>query len=78
MLNAIQSDGGMKYQFRNDLLREMAAARLAGGAHPKLSMSRITIGGHARSEGLILVSNNLREFQRIEGLRVDNWVYEPW
>ena len=35
------------------------------------------IGGHARSEGLILVSNNLREFQRIEGLRVDNWVYEP-
>ncbi len=26
----------MKYQFRNDLLREMAAARLAGGAHPEL------------------------------------------
>jgi hypothetical protein len=32
----------MKYQFRSDLLREMAAARLAEGAHPELSMSRIT------------------------------------
>jgi len=31
------------------------------------------IGGHARSEGLTLVSNNLREFHRIEGLRIDNW-----
>jgi tRNA(fMet)-specific endonuclease VapC len=31
------------------------------------------IGGHARSEGLILVSNNLREFQRMEGLRLENW-----
>jgi tRNA(fMet)-specific endonuclease VapC len=32
------------------------------------------IGGHARSEGLIVVTNNLREFSRIPGLRVENWV----
>jgi tRNA(fMet)-specific endonuclease VapC len=32
------------------------------------------IGGHARSEGLILVTNNLREFTRMPGLRVENWV----
>jgi tRNA(fMet)-specific endonuclease VapC len=32
------------------------------------------IGAHARSEGLTLVTNNVREFQRIPGLRVDNWV----
>ena len=32
------------------------------------------IAGHARSMGLILVSNNLREFNRIPGLRVENWV----
>ena len=31
------------------------------------------IGAHARSEGLVLVTNNVREFQRIPGLRVDNW-----
>lgn len=32
------------------------------------------IAGHARSLGLCLVSNNTREFERVEGLRLDNWV----
>jgi tRNA(fMet)-specific endonuclease VapC len=32
------------------------------------------IGAHARSEGLILVTNNVREFARMPGLRVENWV----
>jgi tRNA(fMet)-specific endonuclease VapC len=32
------------------------------------------IGAHARSEGLMLVTNNVREFHRIPGLLVDNWV----
>lgn len=34
----------------------------------------LMIAGHARSLGLILVSNNLREFERVPGLRVENWV----
>lgn len=34
----------------------------------------LMIGGHARSEGLILVTNNRREFDRMAGLRVENWV----
>lgn len=34
----------------------------------------IHIAAHARSEGLSLVSNNLREFERVEGLRLENWV----
>lgn len=32
------------------------------------------IAGHARSLGLILVTNNLKEFERVPGLRVVNWV----
>ena len=32
------------------------------------------IGGHARSEGLIVVTNNLREFSRMPGVRVEDWV----
>ncbi len=32
------------------------------------------IGGHARSEALVLVTNNLREFERMDGLRLENWV----
>jgi tRNA(fMet)-specific endonuclease VapC len=31
------------------------------------------IGGHARSEGLIVATNNLREFHRMPGVRVENW-----
>jgi len=32
------------------------------------------IAGHARSLGLILVTNNMKEFKRVPGLRVENWV----
>ena len=32
------------------------------------------IGGHARSEGLIVVTNNMREFSRMPGIRAENWV----
>lgn len=32
------------------------------------------IVGHARSRGLVLVTNNQREFERVPGLRLDNWV----
>jgi len=31
------------------------------------------IAAHALAEGLILVTNNVREFQRVEGLRLENW-----
>ena len=31
------------------------------------------IAGHARSLGLILVTNNIKEFARVPGLRIDNW-----
>lgn len=34
----------------------------------------IHIAAHARSEGLILVSNNMSEFERVEGLRLENWI----
>lgn len=35
------------------------------------------IGAHARSEGLIVVTNNEREFVRMPGLRVENWAAAP-
>lgn len=39
-----------------------------------IGVNDLHIAGHARSEGLTLVTNNLREFERVEGLRLDNWV----
>ncbi len=32
------------------------------------------IAGHARSRGLIVVTNNEKEFKRVPGARVENWV----
>jgi tRNA(fMet)-specific endonuclease VapC len=32
------------------------------------------IAGHARALSLILVSNNQKEFNRVSGLRLENWV----
>ena len=32
------------------------------------------IAGHARSLGLITVTNNLKEFDRVPGLRIENWL----
>ncbi len=34
----------------------------------------LLIAGIALSNDLILVSNNIREFQRVDGLKLDNWV----
>lgn len=34
------------------------------------------IAGHARSSGLILVTNNTREFSRVVGLAVEDWTQE--
>lgn len=33
----------------------------------------LMIAGHARALGMILVTNNRREFDRVSGLRVENW-----
>lgn len=39
-----------------------------------IGVNDLHIAGHARSEGLTLVSNNLREFERVDGLLMENWV----
>ena len=31
------------------------------------------IAAHGRTKGLILVTNNEREFRRIQGLEIQNW-----
>jgi tRNA(fMet)-specific endonuclease VapC len=38
------------------------------------SSADMLIGAHALAENLTLVTNNRREFDRIPGLRVENWV----
>ncbi len=34
------------------------------------------IAGHAKSKKVVLVTNNIREFERVEGLNVEDWARE--
>ena len=34
----------------------------------------LMIAGHARSRGLVVVTGNLREFNRVAGLRAEDWL----
>lgn len=60
---------------------DTAAATHTGRIRAELARAGTPIGpydqmiaGHARSRGLTLVSNNLREFERVQGLLTENWV----
>ncbi|HWT63099.1 MAG TPA: tRNA(fMet)-specific endonuclease VapC [Ochrobactrum sp.] len=57
-----------------------AAANHTGQLRAELARSGTPIGpydqliaGHARSRGLIIVTNNRGEFDRVPGLRVEDW-----
>jgi tRNA(fMet)-specific endonuclease VapC len=39
-----------------------------------IGVNDLHISAQARSEGLVLVTNNLREFERVPGLLLENWV----
>ena len=39
-----------------------------------IGVNDLHIAAHARSEGLTLVSNNLPEFERVDGLLYENWL----
>lgn len=39
-----------------------------------IGVNDIHIASHARSLGLKVITNNLREFERVPGLMVENWL----
>ena len=39
-----------------------------------IGVNDLHIAAHARSNGLTLVTNNLREFEKVPGLLLENWV----
>lgn len=50
-------------------------SQLERRGHPIGSLD-LLIGAHALSIGAVLITNNVREFSRIEGLSIENWVPE--
>jgi tRNA(fMet)-specific endonuclease VapC len=43
-------------------------------AGKNIGVNDIHIAAHARSEGLVLVTNNVDEFSRVPSLQIENWV----
>lgn len=41
-----------------------------------IGVNDLHIAAHARSEGLVVVTNNTSEFSRVSGLMVENWVQQ--
>ena len=39
----------------------------------QLGAADLMIAGHARAMGAIVVTNNLKDFERVKGLAVENW-----
>lgn len=42
-----------------------------------IGVNDLHIAAHARSEGLILVTNNEKEFAKVPSLQIENWVALP-
>jgi len=70
---------------RLDMLEyDLAAAASTGQLRAELARAGTPIGlydamiaGHARSQGLILITYNTREFDRVDGLRLEDWTVAP-
>jgi len=60
--------GGKAAAHYGQLRAELERAGKPCGSHD------MQVGGHARSEGLIVVTNNIREFARMPGVRAENWL----
>jgi len=64
---------------------DTAAAEEYGNIRARLEKSGTPIGSldmliaaHAKASGCTLVTNNLKEFSRVEGLKVESWVSQPF
>jgi tRNA(fMet)-specific endonuclease VapC len=62
---------------------DRAAAANTGQLRSELARAGTPVGpydamiaGHARSQGLVLVTNNTREFSRVDGLRLEDWMQD--
>lgn len=60
---------------------ETSDAEHAGTVRAELEKQGVRIGAHdmliagqARARGLVVVTGNTREFERVSGLRVENWL----
>ena len=61
----------------NDAAEASRVRRQLEAAGTPIGPYDILIAGHARSRGLVLATNNVKEFSRVEGLTVEDWLTTP-
>ena len=66
--SALNLGGEINAAHAGQIRAELARLEMTIGPYDQL------IAGHARSQGLVLVTNNEKEFARVPGLRTENWV----
>ena len=54
-----------------DFINQRATLEKSGQV---IGVNDLHIAGHARSLGLAVVTNNAREFKRVDGSLVENWI----
>jgi len=74
-LDALTRPVKVVYHCDQDLCAHYAAhgTRLKEAGIP-IGASDLWIACHALAEGAVLVTNNIRQFERVKGLRLENWV----
>lgn len=92
LLHGVERSARPQYQreLTEDMVSRLAlldfddvAAQHSGNIHATLAKAGQLIGaydmliaGHARSLGLIIVTNNMKDFTRVDGLRCEDWLAE--
>ena len=75
---SLQHDGEITSHHGRYFGHLMVSARGVGGemsALQPIGVNDMHIAAHARSEGLVLVTNNMGEFARVPALEAENWVH---
>ena len=69
---------------RHSISGAIRAADHAGDIHADLERRGqligpydILIAGHARSQGLVVITGDLADFGRVDGLRSEDWLTSP-
>jgi tRNA(fMet)-specific endonuclease VapC len=63
----------VNYDYKASLEYGKIRAALEQNGQPIGALDTL-IAAHAKSLDVVLVSNNLKEFERVKGLKVENWV----
>lgn len=73
-LDALSRQVSVRYQVSNELCQHYAEqfSRLKALGTP-IGANDLWIACHALAEGATLVTNSTREFERVSGLRLENW-----